>query len=344
MATVVLPPPIVGVGPGTSGFAGAAVTSGAEAPSGIAKDGYAAAPETPVALVMRSPAAMRFGDLSPLSDASPPVTQSAHWALRAGAVASVDGVEVFFREVEDREQALYVKILELVDSKINNIALTQLIQDEILPELFTMCDSICLVAGRFSTPRTHAIKHDVVGRKFNLKMLLVGNVLTDEIRQMLRTFATLSTSSLDGVVKFIGILTPGVIARPDALHYYLTDPGQMGPFRRIVENLLRNSGQHPREGGDVTTVEVTLEANRLTFRDNGAGMSPQTLADIRAGERLHNGVVLEETDESPHGFGWQSIREMATALGISVDIDSRWGLGTTVTLLLPEGFLVAGTP
>jgi signal transduction histidine kinase len=87
---------------------------------------------------------------------------------------------------------------------------------------------------------------------------------------------------------------------------------------RVVQEALSNAAKH----GHATGAEVTVNAEKglvVTVCDNGTGFDPaavaQTVPDGRAG-----------------GMGLRFMRERATAAGLTLDITSAPGAGTTVRL------------
>ncbi len=126
----------------------------------------------------------------------------------------------------------------------------------------------------------------------------------------------------------------------DGLHgIHLAPAISPGLFNSILRNLFYNSAQHP--GADPLKIEIRLRGRTLTISDNGAGMSPEALANIRNGIPIHNGVPVDTNGpNNGHGEGWsKSIRESCNRLGIQWAIDSVGGKGTTVSLTLPPNSL-----
>lgn len=113
-----------------------------------------------------------------------------------------------------------------------------------------------------------------------------------------------------------------------------------GLFNSILKNLIDNAVAHP--GIEPLQITVSLRGQTLTVRDNGAGMTRETLDAIRNGTPIHNGIPVDpDGPDRGHGEGWsKSIRNSCDRLGIRWAIDSEEGKGTTVTLTLPLGSLV----
>jgi signal transduction histidine kinase len=105
-------------------------------------------------------------------------------------------------------------------------------------------------------------------------------------------------------------------------------------FRQILINLLSNAIKFTRKGGTVT-VAVTVEAGfaRIVVKDSGIGMSESLLARV--------GRPFEQASNDPAhsregtGLGLSLVSAIVAQHGGTLDIQSREGVGTTVTVLLP---------
>ncbi|KAK6068983.1 sensor histidine kinase response [Seiridium cupressi] len=113
-----------------------------------------------------------------------------------------------------------------------------------------------------------------------------------------------------------------------------------GAFRRIIMNLfgnslkftsagfirvsLRQEGQPKRSDAASTTRVV------LTVSDTGKGMSEDFLRN-----RLFTPFAQEDQFAPGTGLGLSLVRHMAVALGGTIDVASKIGKGTTVTVTLP---------
>jgi two-component system chemotaxis sensor kinase CheA len=134
-------------------------------------------------------------------------------------------------------------------------------------------------------------------------------------------------------------------------------------------HLMRNAVDHGIEPPDVRAqagkprqgqIEVSAKAlgayATITIRDDGAGMDPQHLRDTAARKNLLSreaALLLTDqdalelifmpgfstapliTDISGRGVGMDVVRTNIMELGGQVQIDSRPGIGTTITLILP---------
>ena len=88
-----------------------------------------------------------------------------------------------------------------------------------------------------------------------------------------------------------------------------------------VDNLLRNAAFHTRQGH----IRLILEADRLEVSDTGIGMTPEEMA--RAFDRHFKGKA-----SAGFGVGLSLVKRISERYGWKVEIVSRPGEGTAVTL------------
>jgi cell cycle sensor histidine kinase DivJ len=105
-------------------------------------------------------------------------------------------------------------------------------------------------------------------------------------------------------------------------------------FRQILINLLSNAIKFTRKGGRVDLTAVMEQgALRIVVSDSGIGMSESVLARI--------GQPFEQASNDPAyaregtGLGLSLVRAIVAQHGGSFDIQSREGVGTTVSVILP---------
>jgi signal transduction histidine kinase/CheY-like chemotaxis protein len=115
---------------------------------------------------------------------------------------------------------------------------------------------------------------------------------------------------------------------------------EAGAWRRIVMNLFGNALKYT----DTGVIRVSLRASRLQthsdrshltmveFRvsDTGKGISQDYLKN-----RLYTPFAQEDSLSVGTGLGLSIVRQIVSALGGSMDIQSEYGDGTTVTVLIP---------
>ncbi len=118
-------------------------------------------------------------------------------------------------------------------------------------------------------------------------------------------------------------------------------PVDQNQIRQAFYNILKNSFQALREGGDLH-IETKRIADDvvISFADSGAGISPENIA------RVFDPYFTTKTTGS--GLGLLIVRRIIREHGGDISLSSREGEGTTVSLRLPTGerrvrFLGPGT-
>lgn len=100
-------------------------------------------------------------------------------------------------------------------------------------------------------------------------------------------------------------------------------------LREVLTNLLFNAIRHTAQGGLVTlAVEATDQSVILTIRDTGTGIAPADLPKIF--DRFYKG-----SGSSGSGLGLTIARNLVTAHGGEIQVDSQVGVGTTMKVRLP---------
>jgi signal transduction histidine kinase/CheY-like chemotaxis protein len=115
---------------------------------------------------------------------------------------------------------------------------------------------------------------------------------------------------------------------------------EAGAWRRIVMNLFGNALKYTEKG----TIRVSLRADplqphsdgpqstmvKLCVTDTGKGISQDYLKN-----RLYTPFAQEDSLSVGTGLGLSIVRQIVTALGGSMEIQSEYGEGTAVTVLIP---------
>jgi PAS domain S-box-containing protein len=116
----------------------------------------------------------------------------------------------------------------------------------------------------------------------------------------------------------LGILIEGESARVCADSEWLQE---------VLLVLLSNAIKHSSRGGEI---RLRVKGSTVTVEDEGAGISPADLPHIF--ERFYRGKGNSEG----FGLGLSICRELTERMGGGISISSREGVGTTVTVELPE--------
>ncbi|HET8631623.1 MAG TPA: GAF domain-containing sensor histidine kinase [Thermomicrobiales bacterium] len=103
-------------------------------------------------------------------------------------------------------------------------------------------------------------------------------------------------------------------------------------LERVLDNLLSNALKYSREGA--VTVRAARDGDRavLAVRDTGVGIPADDLPRIF--ERFHRGGNVEGRIAGT-GLGLAGVRHIVEQHGGTIDVASREGAGTTVTVRLP---------
>jgi signal transduction histidine kinase len=105
------------------------------------------------------------------------------------------------------------------------------------------------------------------------------------------------------------------------------DPAQM---TQALDNLVRNALEATPEGGRVTLVARREDGGHaIEVRDSGRGIEPDHLP------RIFDLYFTTRADGT--GIGLAVTQQIVTAHGGTIEVDSRPGAGTTMTVRLPDG-------
>jgi signal transduction histidine kinase/sensor domain CHASE-containing protein len=108
-----------------------------------------------------------------------------------------------------------------------------------------------------------------------------------------------------------------------------------GSLSQVLTNLIGNALLHGFDGRDCGTIaiEARREAGdmvRLTFKDDGVGMSPGTL------HKIFDPFFTTKLGQGGSGLGMNIVYNIVTGvLRGTIKVESVQGVGTTVTLVLP---------
>lgn len=132
---------------------------------------------------------------------------------------------------------------------------------------------------------------------------------------------------------------------PDAPVRTLHDPQRVG---QVVANLVGNAIKFTPPGGSVAvSLEPVREGARLQVRDTGVGIDASEIPHIF--ERFYRGSRANEARGSGSGLGLAIVKSIVDMHGGRIEVESRVGTGTTMTVILPrrprtaDGHL-SGTP
>jgi signal transduction histidine kinase len=111
--------------------------------------------------------------------------------------------------------------------------------------------------------------------------------------------------------------------------------GNREKVRQIVLNLLTNALRFTRAGGAVSVESVLLpDTVRIDVRDTGIGIAPERMDDIFEPFVQVDASLTRETGGT--GLGLAIARDLATAMGGTITVESALGEGSTFSLTLPR--------
>jgi two-component system cell cycle sensor histidine kinase PleC len=132
-------------------------------------------------------------------------------------------------------------------------------------------------------------------------------------------------------------LTNGAPAGPVEIH------ADARAVRQILLNLLSNAVKFTPRGGRVTTFLTHQLSGEVAFgvSDTGFGIHEEDIEHVfeKFGQGRHDVV----TQDKGTGLGLPIVKGLVTAHGGRVELRSRKGEGTRVTVSLPASRLVSGT-
>ena len=99
-------------------------------------------------------------------------------------------------------------------------------------------------------------------------------------------------------------------------------------------NLLSNACRHAPSGMVVVSAGRGEGGLVIRVRDDGRGMSPDVLAKLGQAFALNTGTVSDEASAGV-GLGLAICRQIVAAHGGRMEVSSREGEGTTMTVTLP---------
>ena len=112
--------------------------------------------------------------------------------------------------------------------------------------------------------------------------------------------------------------------------------GDARRLREAVENVLQNAiGFSDRKGRITLVADGNAEQAVIRISDNGQGIAPEDLPNVF--NRFHRVDESGFRGEAALGLGLPLTRQFIEAHGGTVELESKKGKGTTVTLTIPRG-------
>jgi signal transduction histidine kinase len=105
------------------------------------------------------------------------------------------------------------------------------------------------------------------------------------------------------------------------------------PLKILIYNLLTNAINFSEKGNIVISAQLEDETVTISVQDEGAGMTPEQIKNIRADEFIVSAANVD--NRKGNGLGYLIIKDLLKMMDASLHIDSEKGKGTTVSVFLP---------
>jgi signal transduction histidine kinase len=107
-------------------------------------------------------------------------------------------------------------------------------------------------------------------------------------------------------------------------------------LEHVLNNLIKNAMDAMPEGGELEIATEMLNSMvRVSIKDTGTGIAPELK------ERIFEPFFTTKPREKGTGLGLSICKEIVTRFGGDIAVESRAGLGTTFTILIPVKYLEA---
>lgn len=148
-----------------------------------------------------------------------------------------------------------------------------------------------------------------------------------------------SDVDVQSVIRNVTLLLSNVMGKKRILlttdirltHFAFADPRML---EAVIRNLLGNAIKFTPEGGSISILSwMDNKTVKIAVKDNGVGMSDEQVKRLQAGEST---VSTQGTNnEEGNGLGYRICRNYILRNNGSMDVESKQGLGTIITITLP---------
>lgn len=146
----------------------------------------------------------------------------------------------------------------------------------------------------------------------------------------LDTFTSELANSFESAVKKAG-LTYNINCHPLSTPIYIDQE----MWEKIIFNLISNALKFTFEGGITIELKETVTAAVLTVQDTGVGIPEKELPNIF--KRFHRVQNSRSRSYEGTGIGLALTKELVLLHGGVITVDSKEGIGTTFTVVIPKG-------
>jgi signal transduction histidine kinase len=107
------------------------------------------------------------------------------------------------------------------------------------------------------------------------------------------------------------------------------------PMKILVYNLLTNAIHFSEKGIISVNMKQTNNYAIVIVKDEGIGMSQEKIQNLMADHVVISSANVD--NKKGHGLGFLIIKDLLKTMGASLQIDSKLGEGTTISILIPVG-------
>lgn len=174
-----------------------------------------------------------------------------------------------------------------------------------------------------------------IDRLSNLVDDLKDSFRTEELEPFLnRSRFNLSKELQDAITTFIPLYTKEGFIINSNIENNIQITMDKDKLKQIIYNLLSNSIKYLHKDGEVLVTLVKNNNNAIIeVKDNGTGIKEKDLPYIF--DRFYRSDDSIKEDTRGSGLGLSIVKSIVDAHGGTIDIMSNYGVGTTVTIILP---------
>ena len=106
------------------------------------------------------------------------------------------------------------------------------------------------------------------------------------------------------------------------------------PLKILVYNLLTNAIHFSERGTIVVAMRRVNNNVIISVKDEGVGMSPEKVQSLKADHIVISSANVD--NKKGHGLGFLIIKDLLKTMGATVEIESKLGEGSTISIVFPN--------
>ncbi|MBL7745153.1 MAG: HAMP domain-containing histidine kinase [Chitinophagaceae bacterium] len=106
------------------------------------------------------------------------------------------------------------------------------------------------------------------------------------------------------------------------------------PVKILVYNLLTNAINFSEKGTISVSTETKNNVVIISVKDEGVGMTPEKIQSLMADHVVISSANVD--NRKGHGLGFLIIKDLLKTVGATLNIESRPGAGSTISIIIPE--------